>query len=177
MLAEIQGLSPDSAAAWAKTMLGTKNRLTVEDAQLVETAFETRLASLANQCGHLLRGFLITFYFICGIENFLRQFGDFFGEPTNFNSEGNKRARLDQFRVYVSRWIADEASGRQYLTLGQGLWDVWNRRHVTFEWDAWQSEIPWMSLYFTVAVWCSIALAHVPRLLGHTKLEYGLENG
>src|SRR6185436_9807474 len=45
MLAEIQSLSSDTAAAWAKTMLGVKNRLTIEDAQLVESAFEVRLAN------------------------------------------------------------------------------------------------------------------------------------
>lgn len=44
MLAEIQSLSADTATDWAKTMLGVKNRLTVEDARLVEAAFEARLA-------------------------------------------------------------------------------------------------------------------------------------
>lgn len=45
MLAEIQSLSADTAAAWAKTMLAVKNRLTIEDARLVESAFEARLAN------------------------------------------------------------------------------------------------------------------------------------
>jgi hypothetical protein len=66
--------------------------------------------------------------------------------------------------MYVSRWQADEANGRKYLSLAQGLSDVWCRWHVTFDWDQWRTEIPWMSLYFTVAVWCSIALAHIPWL-------------
>jgi hypothetical protein len=66
--------------------------------------------------------------------------------------------------MYLSRWLADEASGRAYLTLGQGLQDAWARRSITFEWDAWQPEIPWMTLYFSVGVWCSIALAHAPWL-------------
>jgi hypothetical protein len=39
------------------------------------------------------------------LRNFLRHFGDFFGEPTKINSEGNKRARREQFQLYVSRWI------------------------------------------------------------------------
>ena len=46
MLAEIQGLSADTAAAWAKTMLGVKNRLTADDARQIEAAFEAHLASL-----------------------------------------------------------------------------------------------------------------------------------
>jgi hypothetical protein len=66
--------------------------------------------------------------------------------------------------MYVSRWLADEASGRQYLSLSQGLADVSSRWVVTLDWEAWRSEIPWMSLYFTLGVWCSIALVHAPRL-------------
>jgi hypothetical protein len=64
--------------------------------------------------------------------------------------------------MYVSRWLADQAGGRQYLSLSEGLADVWARRRVTFAWDEWQAEVPWMTLYFSVCVWCSIALAHVP---------------
>jgi hypothetical protein len=67
--------------------------------------------------------------------------------------------------MYVSRWLADEASGRQYLPLGLGLEDAWSRRVVTFAWEEWRTEIPWMSLYFSVAVWCSIALVHAPTLI------------
>jgi len=64
--------------------------------------------------------------------------------------------------MYLSRWLADEASGRAYLSLGQGIQDAWGRWSVTFAWEDWRTEIPWMSLYFSVAVWCSIALAHAP---------------
>jgi hypothetical protein len=66
--------------------------------------------------------------------------------------------------MYLSRWLADEASGRQYLALGQGLQDAWSRRVVTFAWEEWRTEIPWMTLYFSVCVWWSIALVHAPRL-------------
>jgi hypothetical protein len=62
--------------------------------------------------------------------------------------------------MYVARWQADEASGRVYLSLSQGFQDVWSRRVVTFGWEEWRSEIPWMSLYFSVGVWCSLALVH-----------------
>ncbi len=64
--------------------------------------------------------------------------------------------------MYVSRWLADEAAGRQYLSLSQGLSDVGSRWIVTFAWDEWRSEMPWMSLYFSVGVWCSIAMVHAP---------------
>jgi hypothetical protein len=66
--------------------------------------------------------------------------------------------------MYVSRWQADEASGRCYLAISEGLQDAWSRRVVTFAWEQWRPEIPWMSLYFSVCVWWSLALVHAPRL-------------
>jgi hypothetical protein len=64
--------------------------------------------------------------------------------------------------MYWSRWLADEASGRSYLGLAEGLLDVSGRWIVSHRWQDWQSEITWMSLYFSVAVWLSIALVHAP---------------
>jgi hypothetical protein len=66
--------------------------------------------------------------------------------------------------LYVTRWQADEASGRAYLALGAGLRDAWSRRVVTYSWADWQAEVPWMTLYFSVCVWWSLALVHAPRL-------------
>jgi hypothetical protein len=66
--------------------------------------------------------------------------------------------------MYWGRWLADEASGRHYLSLAQGLLDVSGRGVVSHRWEVWQSEIAWMSLYFSVAVWLSIALVHVPAM-------------
>jgi hypothetical protein len=63
--------------------------------------------------------------------------------------------------MYWSRWLTDEARGRQYLTLSEGLTDVSHTRVVSHRWEDWQSEIAWMSLYFSVAVWISILLVHV----------------
>ncbi len=64
--------------------------------------------------------------------------------------------------MYWSRWVADEALGRQYMSLAQGLVDVSSRWNVSHRWEDWQSEMAWMSLYFSVAVWLSIALIHAP---------------
>jgi hypothetical protein len=72
--------------------------------------------------------------------------------------------------MYVSRWLADEANGQQYLSLSQGLRDAGSRWTVTFGWEEWRTEIPWMSLYFSVGVWCSIALAHAPRFESKPRL-------
>jgi hypothetical protein len=71
--------------------------------------------------------------------------------------------------MYVSRWQADEAQGRVYLALSQGLEDTWSRRVVTFAWEEWRTEIPWMSLYFSVCVWWSLALVHAPRWVANPE--------
>jgi hypothetical protein len=62
--------------------------------------------------------------------------------------------------MYWDRWIVDEENGRQYLTFAQGVLDVSHRRVVDFQWQDWKTEIAWMTLYFSVAVWISISLIH-----------------
>lgn len=61
--------------------------------------------------------------------------------------------------MYVSRWHADQLSGRSYLPLAQGFHDLARRWVVTFRLEDWRGEMPWMTLYFSAAVWISIALA------------------
>ncbi|HXC39286.1 MAG TPA: hypothetical protein VN667_10095, partial [Burkholderiales bacterium] len=39
-----------------------------------------------------------------------------------------------------------------------------SRLVVSHRWSDWKSEVTWMSLYFSVAVWLSIALVHAPVL-------------
>jgi hypothetical protein len=77
--------------------------------------------------------------------------------------------------MYLSRWQADEVNGREYLTLWQGLQDTWSRRVVTLDWEVWRTEIPWMSLYFSVGVWWSLALVHVPGLKRNRRSTPGTE--
>ena len=60
--------------------------------------------------------------------------------------------------MYLSRYLLDETQGRPYLSLAQGLQDVSLRWVVTHSWQEWHEEIAWMTLYFSVAVWTSIAL-------------------
>ncbi|HEY9063451.1 MAG TPA: hypothetical protein VIO33_00615 [Burkholderiaceae bacterium] len=63
--------------------------------------------------------------------------------------------------MYWARWIADEAQGRPYLPLLDGVFDAALRRVVSYRWEDWRTEVVWMSLYFSVAVWLSMALVHV----------------
>lgn len=65
--------------------------------------------------------------------------------------------------TYAARWTADQAAGKHYLTFAEGLANV-SQRHVSYRWDDWKSEVVWMSLYFSAAVWISISLvqARIP---------------
>ncbi|MGD9921974.1 MAG: hypothetical protein AB7V13_11080 [Pseudorhodoplanes sp.] len=60
--------------------------------------------------------------------------------------------------MYVRRWRAEMASGRKPLHPLDGLRDVSRRWVVTREHSEWKEEMPWMALYFSAAVWASLAL-------------------
>ncbi len=66
--------------------------------------------------------------------------------------------------MYWARWVSDEALGRHYLPLAQGLADVAQRWVVSHEWIHWRTEVVWMSAYFSVAVWFSVSLVLAPRM-------------
>jgi hypothetical protein len=92
---------------------------------------------------------------------------------------------LHDVPMYWSRWMTDEARGRHYLSIAQGLLDVSHHRVVSYRWEDWKSEIAWMSLYFSVAVWASISLIHaslreakraVPGRTAHTWTGKGPRN-
>lgn len=65
--------------------------------------------------------------------------------------------------MYFTRWQADQAAQRPYLAPRDGLVDLTHRWVVTRAFADWHEEIPWMTLYFTVAVWISLALTRIPN--------------
>jgi hypothetical protein len=72
--------------------------------------------------------------------------------------------------MYLSRWRAGIADGSRRLRPLEGLRDVSTRWVVTHDLAEWKDEIAWMSLYFSAAVWASLALCvcysvedHLPR--------------
>jgi hypothetical protein len=72
--------------------------------------------------------------------------------------------------MYLSRWRADVAARSKRLRPLEGLRDVSTRWVVTHDIAEWKDEIAWMSLYFSMAVWASLALCgfyaledHLPR--------------
>ena len=60
--------------------------------------------------------------------------------------------------MYLTRWRADVANGSRPLRPLEGLWDASFRWVVTHDIAEWKDEIAWMSLYFSAAVWASLAL-------------------
>ena len=72
--------------------------------------------------------------------------------------------------MYLNRWRADVTGGSKRLRPLEGLRDVSTRWVVTHDIAEWKGEIAWMSLYFSAAVWASLALCvcysledHLPR--------------
>jgi hypothetical protein len=60
--------------------------------------------------------------------------------------------------MYLKRWRAELANGSPHLSPLEGLRDASVRWVVTHDLAEWKDEIAWMSLYFSAAVWASLAL-------------------
>jgi len=60
--------------------------------------------------------------------------------------------------MYLARWRAEVANGSRPLSPLEGLRDASFRWVVTHDIAEWKDEIAWMSLYFSAAVWSSLAL-------------------
>jgi hypothetical protein len=58
--------------------------------------------------------------------------------------------------MYVSRWRAWAKVAR--LPLATGLRDCGVRRTPTRAWEVWRHEVAWMTLYFSIGVWTSLAM-------------------
>ena len=60
--------------------------------------------------------------------------------------------------MYLARWQAESTDSSRRLSPLAGLRDASTRWIVTHDIAEWKDEITWMSLYFSVAVWASLAL-------------------
>jgi hypothetical protein len=60
--------------------------------------------------------------------------------------------------MYLSRWREGHPDGGGLLGLLEGLRDVSTRWVVTHDIAHWKGELAWMALYFSAAVWSSLAL-------------------
>jgi hypothetical protein len=84
--------------------------------------------------------------------------------------------------MYLSRWRAEIAVGSKPMRPLEGLRDVSTRWVVTHDLAEWKDEIAWMSLYFSAAVWASLALCvfysledHLPRYRTEAAIGWSSE--
>jgi hypothetical protein len=76
--------------------------------------------------------------------------------------------------MYLSRWQDARAEGSKVLSPIEGFRDASTRRIVTHDFAHWKGEIAWMSLYFSAAVWASLALC-LAYSLGDDLARYRAE--
>ncbi|WP_257167891.1 hypothetical protein [Bradyrhizobium sp. SRS-191] len=69
--------------------------------------------------------------------------------------------------MYVKRWRIERAAGVPLLHPLVGLRDSATQWTVTHEFEHWKEEIAWMSLYFSAAVWGSLALCALSAMNDH----------
>jgi hypothetical protein len=60
--------------------------------------------------------------------------------------------------MYLRRWRAKVSDGGKLLRPLEGLRDASTRWVVTHDLSEWKDEMTWMALYFSAAVWASLAL-------------------
>lgn len=60
--------------------------------------------------------------------------------------------------MYLNRWRTEVGGGNALMKPLEGLRDIATRWVVTHDLADWKDEIAWMSLYFSFAVWSSLAL-------------------
>ncbi len=67
--------------------------------------------------------------------------------------------------MYYNRHLADLASAKVYPELIAGLKEISFKRIISWEYELWKDEIPWMTGYFTLAVFSSLGLCVLDKKL------------
>ena len=65
---------------------------------------------------------------------------------------------------YVTKFLANQADGKQYSEVLNGFIEVATQRRLTHEYMDWKYEMVWMTLYFSLAVWASMLIVNGPRM-------------
>lgn len=73
--------------------------------------------------------------------------------------------------MYYNRYLHDASIGRVYQTFTQGLNDIWYCKYVSKSDKIWIPEMPWVSLYFSFAVWTSIWLGRAQISSASTAVD------
>lgn len=64
--------------------------------------------------------------------------------------------------MYWRRYRHGRERGQAYMRLDQGARDAWQRRVRSGNWSAWKADALWLTPYFSIGVWISIAMVWVP---------------
>jgi len=64
--------------------------------------------------------------------------------------------------MYWRRYRHGRAHGQAYMRLDQGARDAWQRRVHSGNWAEWKADALWLTPYFSLGVWVSIAMVCVP---------------
>jgi hypothetical protein len=64
--------------------------------------------------------------------------------------------------LYLRRFRRGREGGQQYLSITQGARDAWDRREISHSWDRWRDDALWLTPYFSVGAWFSMALIFLP---------------
>jgi hypothetical protein len=67
--------------------------------------------------------------------------------------------------LYLRRFHNGRALGQSYLSITHGVKDAWNRREMSHSWDRWKDDALWLTPYFSVGAWFSMALIFLPLAL------------
>jgi hypothetical protein len=67
--------------------------------------------------------------------------------------------------MYLTRWLP----GQVHIPPAEGLDQLLARCTVSHDWALWWQDALWLTPYFTICVWMSIALAHTPNLKTGTR--------
>ena len=67
--------------------------------------------------------------------------------------------------LYIRRFHSGRALGQNYLSITYGAKDAWNRREMSHSWDRWKDDALWLTPYFSVGAWISMALIFLPLAL------------
>lgn len=64
--------------------------------------------------------------------------------------------------LYLRRFHGYRGGGLKYLTITQGVRDALQRREQDHTWEKWHDDALWLTPYFSIGVWISMALVLVP---------------
>jgi hypothetical protein len=64
--------------------------------------------------------------------------------------------------LYIRRFRNGRDKGQKYLSISQGARDAWSRRELSHSWEHWKDDALWLTPYFSIGAWLSMALVFLP---------------